>query len=215
LFTLIVGVATGVAERRFVLPSGLNRLDERGLRAGAIGRDLGRIQRREFSDHVPKRKGQSKHAQIETMQLSVTETSPQEWRYISEGKYSIVLCYVGKSHSQFSGTVLRLKKTGPGLDVEPEDLTVAYQRSVIERLIPSEYLPQLSTVEVEKSWLENVAVLCDEMRPLNRRQSSQIDVSVKRAILATDLVGGATVSVEIKVCYCRCFSKRVVIRLTA
>jgi inositol-pentakisphosphate 2-kinase len=149
------------------------------------------------------------------MQLSVTETSPQEWQYISEGKYSIVLCYVGKSHPQFSGTVLRLKKTGPGIDVELEDMTVAFQRSVIERLIPSEYLPRLSTVEVEKSWLENVAVLCDEMRPLKRRQSSQIDASVERAILATDLVGGATVSVEIKVCYSRCFSMHVVIRLTA
>jgi inositol-pentakisphosphate 2-kinase len=137
-----------------------------------------------------------------TAAAQITETSPEDWNYVSEGGATIVFSYTGPPHSQFTGTVLRLKKTTTiRTDSESGDSErmISFQRNVVERLLPPEHLPRLETVELDKSWLEALAALCDGKRPQERRRKGQIDVSVRSSILATDLVGSSTLSVEIKV----------------
>ncbi|KAI0372990.1 inositol-pentakisphosphate 2-kinase [Pilatotrama ljubarskyi] len=80
----------------------------------------------------------------------------------------------------------------------PDDPTVVFQRAVISRLVPPEYLPRLESVHVEKQWLEQLAQLVEPLRPLERRAKDRIDTARRKAVLATDLVGGEGWSVEIK-----------------
>jgi inositol-pentakisphosphate 2-kinase len=137
--------------------------------------------------------------------MLVSETSPQDWNYVSEGSSTIVFSYTGPSHQRFSGAVLRLKKTtrlvlsNSRNSEHDDDITVAFQHNVIERLIPPEHLPRIESVEVDKPWLEVLAGLCDTVRPPERRRKDQIDVAARKATLATDLVGGVALSVELKV----------------
>jgi len=145
--------------------------------------------------------------------ISVTDTSPQAWKYVSEGGATIVFTYVGPSHPHFNDMVLRLRKTtisqktsdtsdqagkDGGTEDEPDDPSVEFQKKCIERLLPAEHLPRLESIHVDRGWLEALATLHDTERPDGRRQKDHIDLSRTKAVLATDLVGGEWLVVEIK-----------------
>ena len=144
------------------------------------------------------------------MPLDVTDTLTQHWSYISEGGASIVFSYCGPPNPDFDGTALRLRKIAhanradaipsTGLDVEePDDPSIVFQHEVIQQLVPPEHLPRLENVKVDRPWLEALKVLTEERRPPERRAKDAIDVSRTKAVLATDLVGGKTLAIEIKV----------------
>ncbi|PSS36810.1 hypothetical protein PHLCEN_2v1354 [Hermanssonia centrifuga] len=142
------------------------------------------------------------------MSPDATTTSPSDWRYIAEGGSSIVFFYNGPPNPDFDATALRLRKTAndvfPVIDEsveeeEPDDPTILFQHQVIQRLMPAEYLPRLDAVRVGKEWLEELKKLNEEIRPLERREKDGIDVRKRKAVLATDLVGGTNgFTVEIK-----------------
>ena len=143
------------------------------------------------------------------MVIDVTTTLSQHWSYVSEGGSSIVFSYSGPPNHDFDGTALRLRKITheARLDQddkfgvkEPDDPSILFQHHVIQRLIPPQYLPRLESVRVNRSWLEELKILTEERRPLERRSKDTIDVSRTKAVLATDLVGGAALAIEIKVC---------------
>ena len=138
---------------------------------------------------------------------SVLHTNPSDWKYVSEGGATIVFSYAGSPHPKFDGTVLRLRKISShaqsdndesGAD-EQDDPTVEYQSKCIEKLIPSQYLPRLETVGLDRAWLETLAALYDSARPEDRRENDAINLERKKGVLATDLVGGNWLAVEIKV----------------
>ncbi len=155
----------------------------------------------------------------------IADTSPHDWKYISEGGSTIVFSYSGPSHPHFDGTALRLRKgpvpaheepekyaqpplahtldEGEGVAEdeleEPDDPTIVFQHTVIERLVPKKHLPRLDAVHVERRWLQELAELTEPHRPLERRAKDRIDTSKRKAVLATDLVGGQGWAVEIKV----------------
>ncbi|KAG6900402.1 hypothetical protein C0993_011095 [Termitomyces sp. T159_Od127] len=145
-----------------------------------------------------------------TMSARVVDTLPHQWRYVSEGGATIVFSYVGPPNPQFDGTVLRLRKaalptadfhissTDAGTQDELDDPIIEFQQKCMERLIPLEHLPRLESVSVSCEWLESLISLHDAKRPKDRRAKDQIDVTRKKGVLATDLVGGDWVSVEIK-----------------
>jgi hypothetical protein len=136
---------------------------------------------------------------------NVSDTDPHVWKYVSEGGASIVFSYAGPANPQFDGKVLRLRKTtlqdGPAApDADGvDDPVVTFQQRVMERLIPPEHLPRLESVHTDQRWLDALAALRDADRPLERRQHDRIDVRRRKAVLATDLVGGQGLSIEIKV----------------
>lgn len=140
--------------------------------------------------------------------FDVTTTSPTHWKYISEGGASIVFSYVGPSNQAFNHTALRLRKApletlNEPLSEEqqledPDDPSIAFQHQVIERLLPEEFLPRLEGVHVNRAWLEGLARIADEHRPPERKARDAVDTRKKKATLATDLVGGKGLAVEIK-----------------
>jgi len=145
--------------------------------------------------------------------VSIASTSPRDWKYISEGAANIVFAYNGDPHRDpyFNGKVLRLRKSTvspeipgfPSVDRldesdKPDDPIIEFQYKIIQRLIPSEYLPRLAPNRVEGSWLQDLAKLCDSDRPSHRRQKDGIDLMRTKAVLATDLVGSDAFAVEIK-----------------
>ena len=140
----------------------------------------------------------------------VLDTNPNNWKYVSEGGATIVFSYVGPPHPKFDGTILRLRKTPVTLsrpkeytqsdsESERDDPIIEYQSKCIERLIPPQYLPRLETVVLDRSWLEALVTLHDSARPEERREKGGIDLERKKGVLATDLVGGNWLAVEIKV----------------
>ena len=145
---------------------------------------------------------------------NILETQPSEWKYVSEGASTIVLSYIGPSRIPFDGKVLRLRKSkrqhsdvvdqllasqDSRPDEESDDPTVDFQSKCMARLIPPEHLPKLETVLLDGHWLEELALLQDPHRPQSRREEDGIDLTRKKGVLATDLVGGYKLSVEIKV----------------
>ncbi|KAI8989753.1 inositol-pentakisphosphate 2-kinase [Trametes punicea] len=150
---------------------------------------------------------------------NIEQTSPHDWKYISEGGSSIVFSYAGPPRPQFDGTALRLRKrpvpareeqcaqVGEGLRVtaeeedpaeDPDDPTIVFQRTVIERLLSPAHLPRLHAVRVGRAWLDELAAIAEPLRPLERRAVDRIDTDRRKAVLATDLVGGDGWAVEIK-----------------
>lgn len=140
----------------------------------------------------------------------VLHTTPDDWKYVSEGGATIVFSYNGQPHPDFDGTVLRLRKTSvrsathPSAPVEgeeePDDPTIEFQTKCMERLIPPEHLPRLETIHLNRAWLEKLVEIHDRVRPEARRAKDTIDLNKKKGVLATDLVGGKWMAVEIKVC---------------
>ena len=136
-------------------------------------------------------------------QADVRHTNPSNWKYMSEGGATIVFSYAGPPHPKFDGTILRLRKAPAQSDSlsesERDDPTIEYQSKCIERLIPPQYLPRLETVVLDRSWLEALVALHDSVRPKERREKGAINLERKKGVLATDLVGGNWLAVEIKV----------------
>ena len=133
---------------------------------------------------------------------NIRHTNPSDWNYVSEGGSTIVFSYAGPPHPKFDGTCLRLRKIpATDSDSEPErdDPILEYQSKCIERLIPPQYLPRLETVLLDRSWLEALVELHDSVRPEERRKKGGINLERKKGVLATDLVGGNWLAVEIKV----------------
>ncbi len=143
---------------------------------------------------------------------SITATLPSHWKYISEGGATIVFSYIGPPNPDFDGMVLRLRKSGvqtPVLEKQafgtvaeeeaPDDSSIVFQETCMKRLIPSVHLPKLQSVQVEKAWLEELSRAHQKDRPLQRTASGGIDTTKSKAVLATDLVGGSGLAVEIKV----------------
>ncbi|THH29797.1 hypothetical protein EUX98_g4396 [Antrodiella citrinella] len=136
------------------------------------------------------------------MSIIITDTSPTDWKYVSEGGSSIVFSYTGTA-SNFVGTALRLRKVDNILPStenaeEPDDPTILFQHRIIEKLVPVNYLPRLQTVETGRAWLEQLARVSEEKRSAERRAKDRIDVGKRKSVLATDLVGGPGFAVEIK-----------------
>lgn len=149
--------------------------------------------------------------------LNVSSTSPDDWKYVSEGGATIVFSYRGPPHAVFSGTVLRLRKVSrklnhdvglqsesesvvfEGEEEEPDDPSISFQQNVTSQLIPPAYLPRLDAVRVEQRWLEMLKAASQNARPLERQRRDEIDVHHRKGVLATNLVGGDGLAVEIKV----------------
>lgn len=140
------------------------------------------------------------------MAIHVKDTAVSDWKYISEGGSSIVFSYIGTA-DEFVGTALRLRKIEnklpyselPDGEKEPDDPTILFQHHIIEKLVPTFHLPRLDSVHTDREWLEHLAKLSEEKRPTERRAKDRIDAGKKKAVLATDLVGGLGWAVEIKV----------------
>ncbi|KAF8636730.1 hypothetical protein AX17_003533 [Amanita inopinata Kibby_2008] len=140
--------------------------------------------------------------------LNVAETQPNDWKYVSEGGATIVFSYSGPPNPIFDGTVLRLRKcrinsAGDTSQAnlngeEPDDPIIEYQEKCMTRLIPPVHLPLLQAVSLEKEWAESMASLHDTSRRNERRIKDAIDNTRSKAVLATDLVGGDWIAVEIK-----------------
>ncbi|OAX39358.1 hypothetical protein K503DRAFT_769548 [Rhizopogon vinicolor AM-OR11-026] len=141
----------------------------------------------------------------------VTETKPEDWAYVSEGGATIVFSYRGPHNVQFSGHVLRLRKVTLGessdasndapLDATIEELDdpmVAFQENIVSKLVPSEFLPRLVVVLLDREWLKLLVELHDGDRPAERRQTDHVDFHRKKGVLATDLIGGTPIAIEIK-----------------
>jgi inositol-pentakisphosphate 2-kinase len=76
---------------------------------------------------------------------------------------------------------------------------IAFQENIISKLVPFEFLPSLVVVVLDEGWLRSLSALRDGDRPAERRQTDQIDVHRKKGVLATDLIGGTPIAMEIKV----------------
>ncbi|KAH7889535.1 inositol-pentakisphosphate 2-kinase [Phlebopus sp. FC_14] len=141
--------------------------------------------------------------------VRVTDSAPDDWKYVSEGGATIVFAYTGTSKTKhFHGRVLRLRKVLISDEdqikyiddeEEPDDPMIAFQDSIIANLVPPEYLPDLDVVLLDPQWLYRLEQLRDNDRPAQRRRKDKIDKRRRKGILATDLVGGVnTLAVEIK-----------------
>ncbi|KAF8965222.1 inositol-pentakisphosphate 2-kinase [Flammula alnicola] len=138
----------------------------------------------------------------------ILQTKPSDWEYVSEGGATIVFSYTGPSHPDFDGRVLRLRKSVALLqslkrkaqptEDEPDDPTIEYQTRCMQRLIPPEHLPRLQSLQLHRSWLEELVELHNTARPEERRTKDEVDLKRKKGVLATDLVGGNWLAVEIK-----------------
>ncbi|KAJ6490689.1 inositol-pentakisphosphate 2-kinase [Mycena vitilis] len=138
--------------------------------------------------------------------LSLTDTQPTDWSYISEGGANIVFAYEGPPNPRFDGCALRLRKcalTDDDSEDEPEVEfpSIEYQEKCLKRLIPPAHLPRLRPLPVgegTRAWLEALAEQCEPHRALERREQDHIDAKRPRGLLATALVGGEGIAVEIK-----------------
>jgi len=137
------------------------------------------------------------------MAISLSQTSPSEWKYISEGAATVVFSYNGPHHPILSGRVLRLRKAprdghGPPRHSVPDDNPVAFQQSVISRLLDLSCFPDLQTVSLQADWVEALSIHHESFRP-QERSTSVIDCSRQTGVLAPDLIGGLSCAVEVKV----------------
>ncbi|KAF9454600.1 inositol-pentakisphosphate 2-kinase [Macrolepiota fuliginosa MF-IS2] len=135
----------------------------------------------------------------------ITQTLPSHWKYVSEGGATIVFSYVGPPDPTYDGMVLRLRKAVNGSpeqeatgEDEPDDPVIEYQTRCMERVFPQENLPRLQSVRLERKWLKGLVEMHDFKRPEARRGKDHVDFSRKKGVLATDLVGGDWIAVEIK-----------------
>ncbi|KIM22257.1 hypothetical protein M408DRAFT_79282 [Serendipita vermifera MAFF 305830] len=141
---------------------------------------------------------------------SPSQTDPSDWKYVSEGGATIVFSYVGPAHPVFTGTVLRIRKVPvqPGADSavpegepdeeEPDDPSIEFQNRITSLVVPLMHLPVMESVRVDREWLAKLSALVQNKRPELRRLKDTIDLGRKKAVIATDLVGGKGLAVEIK-----------------
>lgn len=141
------------------------------------------------------------------MAVSLSKTSPAQWKYISEGGATIVFSYIGPHHAIFTGKALRLRKTSreegphklhPVFDDQP-DFSITFQQRIISRLLDPSYLPNLQVVALQAEWIEAFSTYHESFRPQGRRDISTIDCTRRTGVLAPDLIGGSYCAVEVKV----------------
>lgn len=125
-------------------------------------------------------------------------TEPSHWKYVSEGGATVVFSYIGPANPHFDRSVLRLRKAS-GLAEEADDPIVDFQNRCTSRLIPPIHLPRLRSVLLKENWVQRMISFHDDFRPTERRSKGGIDAARSKGVLATDLVGGDWVAVEIKV----------------
>ncbi|TFY71861.1 hypothetical protein EVG20_g1145 [Dentipellis fragilis] len=139
----------------------------------------------------------------------VSTTTPSDWKYVSEGGATAVFSYQGPPNPAFDGTALRLRKTSnhetkndihpdDPEENEPDDPMIQFQRDVIARLMPPQFLIELRVADLERPWMEAFAAYHEPSRPPARREADSIDVTRKKGIQVEDLVGNEGWSVEIK-----------------
>ncbi|BGP14111.1 hypothetical protein JCM10213_002409 [Rhodosporidiobolus nylandii] len=137
----------------------------------------------------------------------LSSTSPSSWIYTAEGGANLVLSFSGTPDSPFVGRALRLRKRKrPSRELRQGDEVhgesgVEFGRSVVERLLGREQLPEMETVELEREWVEELAQRLREekVRPPEREKEDEVDVEAGEAVVVEDLVGGTGVlAVEIK-----------------
>jgi len=139
------------------------------------------------------------------MAISLSETSPAQWKYISEGGATIVFSYNGPHHPILTGKVLRLRKTPRKpealrkLNPISDDQGIIFQQKIISRLLDSSYFPELQVVALQAAWVEAFSVHHESFRPQKRRSVNMIDCSRRTGVLAPDLIGGSSCAVEVKV----------------
>ncbi|KAI9465964.1 inositol-pentakisphosphate 2-kinase [Lactarius psammicola] len=133
----------------------------------------------------------------------LSQTSPTDWKYISEGGATAVFSYRGLPHPALTGKVLRLRKAssqagGSSIDIDIPEPAVTFQQKIISRLVDPTYLVDLQIVPLEAHWVETFSLHHESSRPPERRSTSTIDSSRRTAVLASDLVGGVPCAVEVK-----------------
>ncbi|KZT69771.1 hypothetical protein DAEQUDRAFT_765100 [Daedalea quercina L-15889] len=139
----------------------------------------------------------------------ISRTSVGDWKYVAEGGSTIVFSYDGHPYPVLTGKVLRLRKialktsdvSAPAAALPVgnfDDPTIAFQQTVIHRLVPEDFLPQLHVVKVDKEWLRLLAEVVEPSRPEARRVVDRIDLDMETAVLADNLIGGSDLAVEIK-----------------
>jgi len=138
------------------------------------------------------------------MAIFLSQTSPSEWKYISEGGATVVFSYTGPHHPILTGKVLRLRKApreghGPPRHSVSDDNQVAFQQNVVPRLLDSSYLPGLLTIPLQADWVEALSISHESFRPQERRSTSGIDCTRHSGVLALDLITGFSCAVEVKV----------------
>jgi inositol-pentakisphosphate 2-kinase len=133
--------------------------------------------------------------------MTIATTEPSHWKYVSEGGATVVFSYIGPANPHFDGSVLRLRKASgaAGLAEEAEDPIVEFQMRCTSRLISPIHLPRLQSVSLKENWVQKMISVHDGFRPAERRSKGGIDAARSKGVLATDLVGGDWVAVEIKV----------------
>lgn len=132
--------------------------------------------------------------------LVLSQTSPTDWKYISEGGATIVFSYKGPPHPILTGKVLRLRKASSQAGgTLIDELAVTFQQKIVSRLVDPTYLVDLQIVPLEAHWVETFSLYHESSRPPERRSTSTIDSSRRTAVLASDLVGGIPCAVEVKV----------------
>jgi inositol-pentakisphosphate 2-kinase len=129
--------------------------------------------------------------------MTLSLTSPNDWKYISEGGATLVFSYRGPPHPILTGKVLRLRKASTSHVGDDDD--VPFQQKIISRLVDPTYLVHLQIVPLETRWVEAFSRHHESSRPLERRRTSTVDSSRRTAVLASDLVGGIPCAVEVKV----------------
>jgi inositol-pentakisphosphate 2-kinase len=152
---------------------------------------------------------------------STSATVVSDWAYVAEGGATLVLRYVGGPHPVFSRSVLRLRKRPRGApdeldgveggvdasvyggeDTNEDDvgpLLVSFQADVVAPLLPPDTVGTMRLVPVNPHWLVAVAAAVEPARPAARRDVDEVDIALRTAVLAPDLIGAAGVVVEIKV----------------
>ncbi|KAF7317203.1 Inositol-pentakisphosphate 2-kinase [Mycena chlorophos] len=120
--------------------------------------------------------------------MSLSTTTIADWVYVGEGGANIVFSYRGPRSPLFTGKVLRLRKRA--LSSEPSRSEDGQHLLHLET-VPPKHLP--------REWLEALAKEVEASRPVERRVKDAIDLQNPRPVLATDLVGGNGIAVEIKV----------------
>ncbi|EGO21159.1 hypothetical protein SERLADRAFT_475955 [Serpula lacrymans var. lacrymans S7.9] len=141
----------------------------------------------------------------EHQRLHITDTRPGDWKYVAEGGATMVFSYTGPP-GIFNRMVLRLRKsTVPDLpqrsldDVEElDDFIISFQERIVARVISEEHLPRLKTVLLDTNWLQSLSNLRNMDRPPARRHKDGLDLTKRKGILATDLVGNVDLAIEIK-----------------
>lgn len=152
----------------------------------------------------------------------ITLTLPSHWKYVSEGGATIVFSYLGPPNPTFDGMVLRLRKTAnkgtpetdEPIEDEPDDPIIEYQTRCMERLFSRDNLPRLQSVPLARQWLQQLAETHDAERPQARTGKDHIDFSRRKGVLATDLIGGNWIAVEIKVDFVSLFCSPTLLSVT-